>query len=49
MLTCWPRGLLDRHEAEALLALLRDREAKTVEEEMARDKLSAAVEATPRS
>lgn len=51
MLTCWPKGFLDRDETLILIECLRaTRQAEgelTVEEEMALEKLEAALEASP--
>lgn len=52
MLTCWPKGFLCKEEAEGIIEWLNriervDGETLTVEEEMAREKLEAALEASP--
>lgn len=49
-LTCWPKGLLERDEAEALLACIAASDSEgyeTTESKMAEEKLEAALEATP--
>jgi len=52
VLTCWPKGFLTREEAEALRSCLNtlvwsNGESLTTEDEMALEKLQAAIEVVP--
>lgn len=51
VLTCWPKGFLTKEEASAFLQCLEEmdtgEDGLTTEEEMGRDKLIAAIKATP--